>query len=317
MNLPPSLTAPPIRQEDLLAVDAPVQPLGAPWHRNPLVRLVIFVLLCVGVSIPLALPLYLNPGLASNTTALSLLQLSVVAVAYLILTLLIEKRRPPYELAPGRWPGLLWGLALGTALFLVCFAVITLLGGYRFEGLDGGYRWLEPILVLGVGAGISEELIFRGVLFRLVEELLGTWFAAFLSALVFGFLHLGNQDATVLGATAIALEAGLLFALLYALTRSLWLCIGVHAAWNIVQGPVVGVPVSGSGFNDGWLNTVAVGPEWLTGGAFGAEASAITVTLLVGFTMWLGWLLQRRGPVVEAIWSRRTELLDRVRTGQA
>ena len=85
-----------------------------------------------------------------------------------------------------------------------------------------------------------------------------------------------------------------LFALLYGLTRSLWVCIGAHAAWNIVQGPVLGVPVSGSGFSDGWLATVSVGPDWLTGGTFGAEASPVTVLIMVAATVWLALQIVRR-----------------------
>jgi membrane protease YdiL (CAAX protease family) len=311
MKLPPSLIPPPRRGDDLRSADMPRQRPRFGWLRHPLVRFSAFGAMVMIFSLIASVAVReLLTGRASLGT-LALLQLAVMIPAYLVLVLVLEGRRPPEELRPGRWPGLLIGLALGAALFGVCFGIIAVLGGYRFEGVDPGYGWLEPVLMLGVAAGIGEEILFRGVLFRLLEEWLGTWFAATASGLAFGYLHLGNPDATLWGAAAIALEAGIMFAVLYALTRSLWLVIGVHASWNVVQGPVLGVPVSGSGSPEGWLQTVAVGPEWLTGGAFGAESSLVTVVLLAGFTLFLAVRLQNSGQVVEPVWSRRMELRDR------
>lgn len=311
MKLPRSLTAPPLRAEDLLAADTPVQPLGTRWFHNPLLRLLWFGLLVVALSVA-ALPVALATGANLSSLATNaVLQIVVIGSAYLVLTLLIERRRPPFELAPSRAFALVIGLGIGAGLFLLCFAIIALAGGYRFEGVDDGYSWAVPLLVLGAGAGIAEEILFRGVLFRLLEELVGSWLAAALSGGLFGLAHLANPDATWWGALAIAVEAGLSFALLYGLTRSLWVCIGAHAAWNIVQGPVLGVPVSGSGFSDGWLATVSVGPDWLTGGTFGAEASPVTVLIMVAATVWLALQIVRRDAAVAPRWTRKRRLRER------
>ena len=67
------------------------------------------------------------------------------------------------------------------------------------------------------------------MLFRIVEEGLGTWWALAISALLFGAIHIANPGATLWSSAAIAIEAGLLFGLLYHVTRSLPLCMGVHA----------------------------------------------------------------------------------------
>ena len=80
---------------------------------------------------------------------------------------------------------------------------------------------------------------------------------------------------------------------------------GVHFAWNVVQGPILGVTVSGTGPANGLLVTEATGPDWLSGGAFGAEASYVTVALLMAFTVWPAVLLVRRGLIVKPWWSRR------------
>ena len=78
-----------------------------------------------------------------------------------------------------------------------------------------------------------------------------------------------NLGASLWSSTAIAIEAGLLLAMVYHLTRSLWACVGLHAAWNIMQGAVYGIPVSGNP-EDGFLVAKMTGPDWLSGGAFGA-----------------------------------------------
>jgi hypothetical protein len=95
--------------------------------------------------------------------------------------------------------------------------------------------------------------------------------------IMFGLMHIGNvPDATPVqrwtGPIFIMLEAGILFAALYIWTRSLWLPIGVHWAWNFCQGPVYGAHVSGTNFGHTWITATFSGPEWATGGIFGPEA---------------------------------------------
>ena len=91
-----------------------------------------------------------------------------------------------------------------------------------------------------------EELLFRGILFRWLEEFGGSWLALLLTSALFGAAHLGNPNATAFSAFCIAVEAGVLLGAAYMLTRSLWLPMGLHAAWNFTQGEIFDVPVSGS-----------------------------------------------------------------------
>jgi membrane protease YdiL (CAAX protease family) len=276
---------------------------------NPLLRVVLFVALAalVGVLAAIALALF-APQLLESVGAMAVAQIVVTVAAYLLLVTLIERRRPPVELAPKRALGLVWGLGGGAVAFGVSYLVIVLLGGLRLEGLaqvNWGHWWLQVLLV-GAAAGISEEILFRGILFRVVEEFTGTWIAALVSGVFFGFAHLGNPDANLWGAIAIALEAGVLLAVLYAYTRSLWIVIGFHAAWNVVQGPVLGVIVSGTGSGaPSIFRTSAQGHDLISGGVFGAEASIITVLLLVAATVVIAVALVRRRAVVAPMWVRR------------
>jgi hypothetical protein len=131
---------------------------------------------------------------------------------------------------------------------------------------------------MSVLSGVGEELLFRGALFRIVEERWGTLVALLTSAAFFGAIHGGNPGATALSSIAIALEAGLLLALAYAATRTLWLPIGLHFAWNFTEGGIFSTQVSG-GVVQGLFATKLTGDRLLTGGSFGPEASIVAVAI--------------------------------------
>jgi membrane protease YdiL (CAAX protease family) len=126
-----------------------------------------------------------------------------------------------------------------------------------------------------VFVALVEEILFRGVLFRIPERSLGSWAALALSALIFALAHLPNEGVTPL-AVANTAVAGLMFAAAYLATRRLWLAIGAHFAWNFLSDGVFSLPTSGSPAR-GLLQGQLSGPEWLTGGAYGLEASVLTL----------------------------------------
>ena len=170
-----------------------------------------------------------------------------LAAAYLLLTRGLEKRWPAELLGRRLVPDLALGALAGAAY--ICTVVAALVAGRRLRGRRGPAPTSSSPAACwspGLGAAIFEEILFRGVLFRIVEEGLGTWAALLISALVFGFVHIGNPGATVWSSVAIAIEAGLLLGMAYQVTRSLPLVIGLHAAWNFTQGSVFGSAVSGT-----------------------------------------------------------------------
>ena len=210
------------------------------------------------------------------------LQLAPALISYLLVVTLIERRRAR-ELSLRSLPR--WGLAgllAGALLFSAIVGALWLLGSYHVSGTHAQVNWLPQVLVAGGGAGVGEEIVARDVLFRMLEEGLGSGWALAVSALVFGGAHAFNPGATLWSSASIAIEAGLMLGLLYHVTRSLWACIGLHAAWNITQGTVYGIPVSGLPVR-GWLISQRSGPHWLSGGAFGAEASVVAGPVLALF----------------------------------
>lgn len=200
------------------------------------------------------------------------------------------------------------GVALGLGAISLTVGVIAMLGGYRVTGTNPA-SVLVPVLALAIFSGVFEEIIARGLVFRLLEQWLGTWTALALSSLLFGFLHMLNPHATVLAAAAISIEAGLLLGALYLLTRRLWMAIGLHMAWNFTQGGVYGVAVSGLE-TPGLLFNTMQGPAILTGGAFGAEASLPAVIICTSLGLWVLYLAHRKGRFIAGS-------VHRFRTGQA
>jgi hypothetical protein len=217
-------------------------------------------------------------------------------VAYLFLTRVVE-RRWPAELA-FRWRGTLAGVGAGVALISLVVLLLWAAGSYRVIGMNAAIDWWTPLLTGGVSAAIAEEIISRGVIFRIVEEGLGTRWALVVSALFFGGVHIINPGATVWSSLAIAIEAGLLLGLLYHVTRSLWPCIGLHAGWNFAQGTLWGIPVSGHA-DASFLTSTRPGPEWLTGGVWGAEASVLAVIVCFAATVALFVHALRTGSLVQ------------------
>ena len=180
--------------------------------------------------------------------------------------------------------GFLWGVLMMAAIN----GIFAISGWYKVVGcsFNAGtiYRYLMTYFVVAVG----EEIVFRGIMFRLLDSQFNVWVALLISAAVFGIAHIINPNATVVSTIGISLASGVLFGLLFKYYRTLWVPIGIHWSWNFVQGTVTGSPVSGMVPDYSILNSVTSGPELLTGGSFGPEASIILMILGLVLCIWVG-----------------------------
>lgn len=206
------------------------------------------------------------------------------------------EHRPVTELEPTEArSGLRTGFLLGLALFTATIAVIAAFGGYRITGW-GSLGAAVGAFGLMSCVAVTEEILFRGVVFRLIEEKAGTRGALIFSAVLFGALHLANDGATVWGALAIAVEAGLMLGAAYVATRSLWLPIGLHMAWNFAEGGIFATTVSGSNEGEtGLFHSALSGSTALTGGTFGPEASVVAILACAVPTVYFLRVAARRG----------------------
>ncbi|SNR73758.1 CPBP family intramembrane glutamic endopeptidase [Actinoplanes regularis] len=230
------------------------------------------------------------------------LSLSVGVLASVFLTaayygvVRVTEKRTVTELArQGAASGLIRGTLLGVVIFAAVIGVIAVSGGYRILGLGDDPGNAIGLIGFMAAAATTEELIFRGVLFRHLEKVTGTGLALLVSALVFGGVHLLNQDATLWGALCVAIAGGGIMTSAYVATRSLWLPIGLHFGWNYAQSAIFGSEVSGNGVQQAVLNSESTGNALVSGGQFGPEASIFTVLAGVLVTAAFLVLARRRG----------------------
>ena len=214
------------------------------------------------------------------------------------------EQRPVSELAlPGMGRELGIGLVVGAGLYAACELILMALGIYRVNGLNP-VSFMIPAIAMALSSGVFEELLFRGVLFRSVETWLGSWVALVISSLVFGLTHLMNPEGTLEGALFIAVEAGILLAAAYMLTRRLWLSMGFHVAWNYTQSAIFSSIVSGTEASQGLIRSTVEGPEFLTGGSFGVESSVLALLLCTTTGIAMSIMAAKQGKIIPPIWKR-------------
>ena len=177
-----------------------------------------------------------------------------------------------------------WGILL-SLLQMGVIALVYQVGGIGTFELNE--LSLEPILfILGLFPfwllqGGTEEVATRGWLLTRIAARTNLPLAIAISSSLFGILHLGNAGVTVLSVLNIVLD-GVLAGLLFIYTDSIWLVVAQHGTWNYVQGNLLGFQVSGTGADASIFSfTMGSGPDWLTGGEFGAEGSIITTLVLL------------------------------------
>jgi membrane protease YdiL (CAAX protease family) len=258
---------------------------------HPVTRMligVIAVLAPITITMILADILVPKPLRVGGWTFLLAATMSVLSYRYFV-----RRTEPPRALTELALPGAARetgaGVALGAVLGLAVAGLLALAGAFVVTGSNG---WTIALKTLPeqVMVAIFEELIFRAVLFRITEQRWGTRIALVASFLLFAVAHLPNEHVSILG-VVITGVAGLTLSASYLLTRRLWLPIGLHFGWNYLYDGIFAVPVSGHAAR-GWLQVSMPGPEWLSGGAYGVEASAATL-LVWGAT---ALLLLRRAP---------------------
>lgn len=234
-----------------------------------------------------------------------------VLVAYFVYRAYVRivEERPVTELSMAEAPKELgFGMMIGLGLVSLTVGILWLLGDYRITGVG---VWTGTFALLandGAGAFV-EEILLRGVVFRITEERLGTWIAIAISALLFALLHLTSANATVASTVVVGLEAGVLLSATYVLTGRLWLAIGIHFAWDFAQDAVFGI----SGGAAGLVRAELSGPVLLSGGNSGIEGSVLALFLCLMVSAYLLVRAARKGRIVRPFWQRAETLSSPVR----
>jgi membrane protease YdiL (CAAX protease family) len=220
-----------------------------------------------------------------------------VLVAYLVYRAYVRivEKRDVSELSGSGAPlelglGALIGLGMVTATVILLWAF----GSYAVAGVNSVAVIFVSLANDGAGAFV-EEVILRGVVFRISEERLGTWVALAISVVLFALLHLASPGASVVGAIVAGVEGGILLSAAYVLTQRLWLAIGIHFAWDFSQDAIFGIGKGAKGLLQGELS----GPALLAGGRAGIEGSFVALLLCLIVSALLLAAARQRGNFVD------------------
>ncbi|MFC1550065.1 lysostaphin resistance A-like protein [Candidatus Neomarinimicrobiota bacterium] len=194
------------------------------------------------------------------------------------------------------------GFLISAVLVILTTILIMLKGSISIVSTNTLEYLIHAFLIFGLLAFV-EELIFRGIVLRLLEELVGTWLSIVIVASIFGSVHLIHEEATLSSTVAIALQ-DLILSGAFILTRRIWLCWGIHWGWNFTQDGVLGMPNAGVELLPSWLNTEIFGPTWLTGGTIGIELSVLGTLLNVLVGIFLIKIAIKKGQIVRPSWQK-------------
>ncbi|MEO6845116.1 MAG: CPBP family intramembrane glutamic endopeptidase [Ginsengibacter sp.] len=275
---------------------------------DPFARIILGLLVCFAVFI-------ITQNITSRLLALTdldkdfrnlskgiIASIAVIA-AYKIFYQKIENRAVAEISAKGIVKNLILGLLIGVALQSLTVFVIYLNNGFQVVSVNPVSFIIIPLTV-ALTVAIFEEILIRGILFRIVEEKLGSWLALIMSAIIFGALHLMNPESSFISAVCVAVEGGLLLGAAYIYSRNLWLPIAIHFAWNFMQSGIFGAVTSGNEKTNSLLNTHITGQGLITGGAFGPEGTIQAILFcLIATTVFMYFNL-KWGKLVKPYWKK-------------
>jgi membrane protease YdiL (CAAX protease family) len=261
----------------------------------PITRIIIAILFMVATVLLLqafAAIFHFKPnGALSAMVAATLTNIALIG-SYASYVHLVERRYPTELVSKHAAPNFVLGFLLGSLLFSLVMAVLWL-AGVAAIGRGTGSTAVWIALSSASELGVLQAILVYGILFRIIEQGLGTLIAVLVTVFIFGALHAASPGAGVVSELIIGLE-GVLFAAVYVYSRGLWMPIGLFTAWNFVESGVFGVSVPGH-TEAGLLVSRFNGPVILTGGSAGPEVTVVAVLLCLTAAAWLFWRASKNG----------------------
>lgn len=274
--------------------------------RNPLIRIILGLLVCFAAFI-------ITQNIASKLLSLTgidkdfrnlikgIVASVAVIIAYKLFYRRIENREVTEISIKGIAKNLMLGTLIGVVLQSLTVLVIYLNNGFHVVAVNPVSFIIIPLTVAFTVA-IFEEILIRGIIFRIAEEKLGSYISLILSAIIFGALHLMNQESSFMSAVCVAVEGGLLLGAAYIFARNLWLPVAIHFAWNFMQSGIFGAVTSGNEKVNSLLNTQITGPEIITGGAFGPEGTIQAIIYCLAAALILMYLNKKQNKLIAPYW---------------
>ena len=276
--------------------------------RNPFVRITLGLLVCFAAFIivqNVAAKLLGLTGLDKDFRNLikGIVASVAVIITYKLFYKKIENREVSEISSKGIVKNLMLGTLIGVTLQSLTVLVIYLNNGFHVAAINPVSFMIIPLTVAFTVA-IFEEILIRGIIFRIVEEKLGSYISLILSAIIFGALHLMNKESSFISAACIAVEGGLLLGAAYIYSRNLWLPIAIHFAWNFMQSGIFGAITSGNEKTNSLLSTQITGSKLITGGEFGPEGTIQAILFCLIATIFFMYLNVKKDKLIKPYWKK-------------
>jgi membrane protease YdiL (CAAX protease family) len=272
----------------------------------PLVRIIVGLFVCILVIIigQISSQAFLKTSTLEKDykDILTGIWMAVLVLAAYILLFRSYENRAISELSLKRfWVNAGLGFLIGIALQSLVILIIFLNGGYQVISVNP-ITYLLPAFAIGITSAIFEEVLFRGILFRITEASLGTIWALVISSVIFGGMHLANKSSSLYSAFSIAIEAGLLLGVSYVYAKNLWMPILLHFSWNFAEGGIYGAYLSGNVLSKSLITSRFSGSEWISGGTFGPENSLQAIILGLIAAAIIFRIAYKQGKIMQPYW---------------
>jgi len=280
--------------------------------KSPLVKIFLGILICIGIPLILnkfALkPLFTTIGLEETVNRCIRFILNLLILMPLLYWLLYNKleKREITELGrKGFMKDMLAGLLLSAGTISFVLLILALLGYYKIESFHPQMS-LIPLFIVIISLVFVEELLFRGIIYRIVEDSLGTNLSLIISGLLFGLFHITNESMNIQSFIAVMI-GGMMVGIMFTYTKRLWMPLFFHFGWNFFQ-ILYGVTLSGEEEfkTNALLKSSLKGPDIFTGGKFGPENSVITIVLTFLIFLAIYWLSFKKGKIIRYSIKNRT-----------
>ena len=240
----------------------------------------------------------------SGDIILAVAESALALLTYIFLFRVYEKRKISELSTNALWKNAVIGYVTGFGLQSVFILIIYLMGNYSVTRINQ-VSSLLPTFAAALTAGFVGEIVIRGIFFRLTEEKLGTVLTLIICGLFFAIMHMNAKGASVLSVISTVVEAGLLLSSGYIFSRSLWLPIFLHFAWDFAEPGVFGAINPGITIDQSLLTSKIDGPLILTGGQLGPQNSIQAFLLCAIASLIFLWMAKQKNDFIKPFWKRK------------
>jgi membrane protease YdiL (CAAX protease family) len=274
---------------------------------SPLIRIILGILVCF-ITFIIAQQL---TGKILDLTSLNkdcrnlikgIIASTVVISTYIYFFKKYEKREIKEFSSKGIAKYIIMGTLIGAILQCLTILVIYFNDGFKIVSINPISNIIIP-LTIAFTVAIFEEILIRGIIFRILEEKLGSIISLLISAIIFGALHIANPNSTLISGLCVVM-AGLLLGAAYIYTRNLWFPIAIHFAWNFMQSGIFGAITSGNEKTNSLITTKITGSQLITGGEFGPEGAIQSIIFCLFAAIIL--LQLSKNKLINPYWKKET-----------